>query len=108
MLISESNQREHWAKRHRRRKSQRADVRKIAAAWLKRPALPCEIVITRIAPCRLDVGDNLEASAKAIRDWLADWLAINDRDERIKWTVLQERRAPRVYGLRIEVRRAAA
>lgn len=93
-----------WKVNNRHSKEQRAQI----AAWLHgwagllASALPLSITITRIAPRDLD-NDNLQASAKHVRDAIARIIGLDDRDPRITWeTVLQERR-PKTYAIRIQI-----
>lgn len=104
--VSVANMREHWAKRASRTKQHRllawAELRavKAHAAFLGR----VEVVLTRIAPRPLD-GDNLAASMKGVRDGVADWLGVDDRESPyLGWAYKQERGAPKQYAVRIEVR----
>jgi hypothetical protein len=101
-LVSESNAHEHWRSRQKRAKSQRATVAAVARSVLARPALPCVIRITRIAPKALD-RNNLDGSAKHVVDGLADWLGIDDRDPRVAYVCEQERGAKGDYAVRVEV-----
>jgi hypothetical protein len=99
--ISEMNGRGHWASKARRAKLHRQ------AAWLclaakVRPPLPCIVTLTRIAPRALD-GDNLQASLKACRDGVADWLKVDDRDHRVSWCYQQHRGAPNQYAVEVAV-----
>ncbi len=103
--VSETNVREHWARRAQRAKTQRSDAHwALMAAWgrsRRRPPREGAIVIlTRLAPRRLD-GDNLQAALKAVRDGVADALGINDGDARVTWRYGQER--ARQYGVRVTV-----
>lgn len=66
-----------------------------------RPQLPCIIQITRIAPRALD-SDNMVASAKSVRDGVADWLGVDDGSPLIDWRYAQERGKPKTYGVRIQ------
>lgn len=99
-LKSSLNQREHWAKKARRTKAERDTVR-----WLlgnkPRPALPCTVLMTRIAPRKLD-DDNLRGAFKAVRDQVAAWLGVDDADPRVTWAYAQERGAVREYKARLE------
>lgn len=106
-LISEANlaSHEHWRERHRRAKCQRQD----AARWMRAlslaydlPVPPLVITIARLAPRSLD-SDNLAASAKHVRDGIADWLGIDDGDPRIEWRYGQ-RKSPS-YGVEVTIRR---
>ena len=98
-----TNQREHWAKRHRRSKQERG----VAALVLRAhevPGLPLEVELVRVAPRRLD-SDNLTSSLKAVRDGVADWLGVDDGDERVRWTYGQRKGEPRQYLVEIAVTR---
>ena len=99
---SEANQHEHWRVKAARVKKQRAIVTPIIRVSLARPSLPCVVKLTRVAPCRLD-SDNLYGSFKAVRDSIADWLGIDDRDPRVAYVCEQERGAPKTYAVRVEV-----
>lgn len=104
--VSEANRRGHWRKHAGRTKTQRMLAHRLVSV-LARPALPCTIVLTRIAPRGLDT-DNLAMSVKAVRDGIADWLGIDDKDERVQWKCEQEKFAPHTYGVLVTVREARA
>ena len=80
--MSEANQREHWAVKSKRKKSQRAAVR---AAWLAAgsPVFnpPVMFKLTRIHTPRRKIRDfdNLVSSFKAVIDEMADIVGIDDR-----------------------------
>jgi hypothetical protein len=67
-----------------------------------KPALPCTIKITRIAPRALD-DDNLAGSHKHVRDGIADWLGVNDRDPRVKYEYAQRKGKQKEYAGQIEI-----
>jgi hypothetical protein len=73
-----------------------------SSARLAPPTLPCAVTMTRIAPRLLD-DDNLARSAKAVRDQLAELLAIDDRDPRVAWRCEQERGEAHEYAVRIRL-----
>lgn len=75
----------------------------------KAPEPPMVITITRLGPRELD-DDNLAGSAKHLRDGIADWLGVNDRDKRLKWVYVQEKTSgrPSVYGVRVRVEHTCA
>jgi len=104
-VVSEANRREHHMAKARRVKAQRS-----AAAMVCRtsfgapPGPPLLIRLTRFAPRKLD-SDNLAGAFKAIRDGIADWLGINDGDERLRWDYAQAPADPKVYAIRIELSR---
>lgn len=103
-LESLLNIREHWAKRAKRAKSQRVAGWAHTLATLQRSKVrfPAKIRITRIAPKPLD-SDNLAASAKHVRDGIADALGINDNDPRVEWDYWQEKGNPYTYSVRVEI-----
>lgn len=92
--MSEGNAREHPMSRHRRRKAQRSAV---AMAWpyqwrQRKWRFPLQVTLERHAPSSgLDVGDNLPASLKAVRDEVAKQLGVDDRDSRVCWVYAQAR-----------------
>lgn len=121
--VGESNQREHWTKRNKRREEQQTVLLACLNSMAKqRPALPVVVTFTRIAPRPLD-DDNRIGSFKGCRDALAVWLGLpvqkrkatdkrktwaNDSDARVKWRYAEEERneGVRIYG--VEVRFEAA
>ena len=112
--VSESNQREHWARRAKRAKAQRSTIYyALRAAWCMLPEtpyplyLPTVATLTRIAPRALDSG-NLESSLKAVQDGVADWLVGGygkgqDRQPGLRWRYAQRRGGPREYAVEISV-----
>lgn len=82
-IVSVANLREHWSTKANRAKLQR----RTTAALLKAhrpPLLPLTVVLTRVAARQLDT-DNLAAAFKSCRDGVADWLGVNDNDQRVTW-----------------------
>jgi len=105
-IESSLNLREHWRVRANRNSSHRAAAwfaLKAAGRWAQ---FPCVVTLTRIAPRELD-DDNLAGGAKSLRDGVADWLGLNDRDKRIQWRYAQEKGAPKHYACRIEIEATA-
>jgi hypothetical protein len=113
--ISEANAREHWQARKERRGGQRDTVRAILQRELghaprlhvlneKLFTVPnlITVTLTRLAPGALD-DDNLSSAFKAVRDEIAVWIGVDDRDARIRWQYAQERTAQGVYRVRVEV-----
>lgn len=99
--VSELNQSEHWARRHRRRK-QHKKITGLVLNTCKKPKLPADVWLTRIAPRKLDEGDNLNSSFKAIRDQIAAWLGVDDGGDQVTWRYFQRRGAPGEYAVLIE------
>lgn len=84
------NNREHWRVRNARVKNERT-----VTAWnlaaVPRPDLPVVVTLTRYAPSNGLDDDNLRQSLKAIRDQVAEWLGVDDRDRRVLWEYAQAR-----------------
>lgn len=84
------NVREHWRVRAKRVKAEREST-----AWVltrqSKPALPCTVSFTRVGPSNGLDDDNLSSGFKGIRDEIAKWLGIDDRDPRVKWECDQRR-----------------
>jgi len=100
---SESNLREHWASKGRRTKSLRHGTYwGLMAQWGKMdvPEEGMTIRLTRIAPRKLD-SDNLAGALKAVRDGVADYLAVDDGDPRLRWEYDQRRGKKKEYGVSI-------
>lgn len=112
-LVSTLNQREHWSKKAKRHREQRSLVamavrpRLMMALPLLHAARTSGVVvtITRIGKRKLD-GDNLQGSAKAVRDSIADALEIDDGDDRITWRYEQE--IGKAFAVRISIAKGAA
>lgn len=103
--VSLTNQREHWAKRAKRAKEHRAAAHYQMRAHRVKCELPCVITLTRLAPRPLD-DDNLRGALKSVRDGIADWAGVDDRDPAIKWEYGQgkaEKGAPS-YGVLVSIR----
>lgn len=102
-LVSEKNQREHWAKKAKRVKAHRNAVALLLGSRLRVVTLPCAVTITRIAPRALD-DDNATRSASAVRDEVARLLGVDDRDERVTWRPVEQRRGKvREYACAIRI-----
>jgi hypothetical protein len=95
---------EHPGSRARRVRAERAAVREALAGSKLAPG-PWLVRLVRLAPRRLD-DDNATSSMKAVRDEVAAWLGVDDRDPRVRFLVEQER--AKSYGVRIEVRTASS
>lgn len=113
--VSEANAREFWRARAGRRSDQRDVVRAalndqfgaaplfhvVVNSWTRDN--PIDVTLTRMAPGELDEGDNLPGSMKAVRDEIAAWFGVDDRDKRLRWKYAQERTAAGIYKLRIDI-----
>lgn len=101
-LVSEANERGAWQRGAKRA----AEQRRIVGLTLRTRAkvtVPCEVRIVRVAPGRLD-DDNLARACKAVRDEVARWLGVDDRDERVTWHTGQTKGRTREYAVRITIR----
>jgi hypothetical protein len=102
-LESTANKRgEHWAVKAKRAKDHRSAV-KWACGWLVRHPLPARVIVTRIAPRKLDSHDNLTMACKHLVDGVAEMLGIKDNDPRVTWEYTQERGKPKEYAARIAI-----
>lgn len=91
--ISEANNREHWAAKAKRTKSQRLMSRLITISALSRHKElwhPMTITLVRHGKRKMD-SDNLARSFKAVRDGIAEAIGIDDGDDRINWQYRQEK-----------------
>lgn len=93
------NNREHYMVRARRVKAERT-----AVAWAvvstRPPPLPVVVTLVRHAPSNGLDDDNLTQALKPVRDQLAVWLKVDDRDPRVQWKYGQAR-AP--WGVAVKV-----
>ena len=105
-VMSEANERVHWAVR-RRRFNKQAEA--VEDAWDSSPlvrmppgtahtCLPVTVVLTHVGR-QMDT-DNLEGAFKGVRDKLAEILGLDDADGRISWHYNQYPGKP---GIRITI-----
>lgn len=90
----------HWRSRHRTVKAERESV-EWALVGKTKPATPCTIRITRIAPSIGLDKDNNQGACKGVRDQVAAWLGVDDRDEDVVAYIYGQARGP--WGVRIQV-----
>ncbi len=93
------NAREHWRVRTKRVRKERE-----AVAWAlsrhQKPQVPCSVLLTRVAPSGGVDDDNLAGALKAVRDQVAKWLGVDDRDRmQVRYRYSQCRGE---WGVRIE------
>ncbi len=101
--VSEANRREHWAKRHKRTNMQRYIAKIFTCIEMSSQyGAVIRIKLVRYAPRELD-SDNVCSALKAVRDGVADGLAINDGDKRIVW--IYDQFVSKTYGVDVEVTR---
>jgi len=104
-IVSVANMRLHWAVKAKLVRDQRTRTRMSLAAVAQSSGLemlPATVVLTRVAPRRLD-GDNLQSGFKAVRDGVADWLGIDDGNSLEDWQYAQRSGRPGEYAVEIEV-----
>lgn len=101
--ISLLNVREHWAKRAARAKLHRATslLTLRAENGTSRPKIPLAVKLTRLSPRQLD-DDNLRASLKNVRDGIADYFGVDDRDPLIRWEYDQGKGEKGQYAVKVE------
>lgn len=107
-VTSAANERVHWTARAKRVRAHRTAIALAvgpSAGPAKLSSYPAfRVKLTRIAPKALDAHDNLAHSCKGLVDGIADVLGVDDGDlKRVRWEYAQEKRAPKTYGLRIEI-----
>lgn len=107
-IVSVLNLREHWSKRGARASLHRTTA-KIAMRQACRvpPQGDMTITLTRIAPRKMDRHENLPAGFKAVVDGIADWLEIDDGDERLTFAYAQRTGKPKEYAAEVVVEWAA-
>ena len=102
-IESTLNKREHWSQRAKRAKLHRTVAYQVMKSALPDGAtMPCVVRLIRIAPRELD-DDNLAGGCKALRDGIADWFGIDDRDPRVRWQYAQAKGKPRQYAVGVEI-----
>lgn len=102
------NAREHWRVAHKRKSAERKFVA-CALVGKQKPPLPCSVLLTRIAPSPGLDDDNLAGSLKAVRDQVAEWLGVDDRDRlTVRYRYAQRRGAQKQYEVHIEFGEPAA
>lgn len=101
--VSETNMREHWAPRAKRRRAQRQTTLMVLRAKFARPTGLVRVALVRVAPRPLDSHDNLHSSLKSVVDGVADWLGCRDDNARISWAYDQRRGGVREYAVEITI-----
>lgn len=105
-LVNALNAREHWGVRVKRAREQRQVAALLTGQALRDTPVsgPYRILIVRVAVRAFD-SDGAWASAKHVRDGIADALSVSDGDETAaEWVVCQETGRGKVAGVRVEIR----
>lgn len=93
------NAREPWQARSGRVKRERKATEK-ALHSVPKPPIPCSVLLTRVAPSAGVDDDNLSGSLKGVRDEVAKWIGVDDRQHtRVRYRYAQLK-GP--WGVRIE------
>jgi hypothetical protein len=96
------NMRVHWRVRANTNASHRAAAYFALKQAKVKAEMPAVVTLTRIAPRELD-DDNLQGGFKSVRDGVADWLGVDDRDKRVKWLYAQRKGKPHEYAAEVSV-----
>lgn len=97
--FSESNMREHWSKKYKRKNAQQLTTRLMLGAVIE-PWPTVRVRLTRLGPRKLDTDNNV-SSFKHVQDAVAAWLFVDDGSERVTWEYGQEK--SKTYSVRVEV-----
>jgi hypothetical protein len=104
-VVSEANEREHWAARGRRKNAQQDEVAG-ALAWVPRCPVPPPWRVTFVLLAREDKidTDNFAGAFKHVRDEVARWLGCGDgKRDPVTWSTAFEKSDAR--GLRVVIER---
>ena len=107
---TESNAKGHWRPKAKRAKEQRSltglvmlqPIRKAGYRDVLKRSGQLLITLTRIAPQRLDVDNNV-SSMKHVIDGIADALGIDDRTTLIDWRFSQRKGKPKEYAVEVVI-----
>ena len=105
IVRSEANERCHWRVKAKRVREQRRAVMQFLLSGMRAqgypplPPTPTVITLRRFGR-KLD-GDNLVIAFKGVRDSVAEWLAIDDGDDRLEWRY--EQTAQSLQGISISI-----
>ena len=93
------NVREHYMARFRRVRDEKERVAWELKRLREKPPLPCVVTLTRLAPSSGLDDDNLVGAMKAIRDSVADWLGVDDKDSATVRYEYAQQRGPWAVGI---------
>src|SRR5688500_753521 len=109
--VSEANQREHWAAKSKRKKSQQHDLKILWQEHTRKyerkhgkpeVTIPAIITFTRFSCKQMD-ADNLAGAFKHVQDQLARELGIDDGDGSVTWVYKQERTPKREHYFTVNI-----
>lgn len=106
--VSEANCSEHWRLKHKRHKNQQALMALTFKPVKDKIALPCAILLTRIAPNKLNKHDNLPMSFKYIVDAVCAILTGDYRpgradDDEDRISIAYDQIKSEEYGIKIDI-----
>lgn len=100
--VSESNMREHWRTKSKRKIKQKADFRLLWRNFRPRFLVPATITFTRYS-CQILDDDNLAGAFKFCRDVIASEIGVDDGSSEITWLYRQERISKRIHYFTVEI-----
>ena len=105
--VSEANSTEFWRIKHNRHTEQQRSVSLFLKPWRDKIKLPCNLILTRYAPRKLDKRDNLPMSFKYILDRICA-IIMNDyrpgrADDTDEIEVKYDQVPSKEYGIRIQI-----
>lgn len=99
-VVSEPNRRDHWTVKRRRAEIQDTAAAKAISESPLAGWIGCRgrlvVTWTRLYAGRAMDDDNLRGAFKGLRDWLANWLGVDDGDPRVEWRYEQRAGTPGV------------
>lgn len=103
--VSEANSSDHWTVKAKRHKNQHLAIASALSIVISQVSLPVRITLTRYAPRKLDVNDNLPMSFKYIFDKICDMLrpghAAGRADDTDQITVVYNQKPSKTYYIEI-------
>ena len=93
------NSREHYMSRFRRVRDEKERVGWELKRLLEKPPVPCVVTLTRLAPSNGLDDDNLVGSLKSVRDAVADWIGVDDKDRATVRYEYAQQRGPWAVGV---------
>lgn len=91
-LVSGDNSRVHWRTKWLRNRAHKSSTVMVLRSKLGRPPeLPITVTITRVGPNKRPLdSDGLASACKYVRDGVAQWVGVDDGDQRYTWICRQQ------------------